>query len=288
MQRAVGGCIRLQAHDRGFLGGVPTVETGLENSDGPTAIAPGTLMTGAHSPWPLFCNDLDQAQQWVSEQLRRTPTDKELGHQALSLGLIDTVRDILNRSNLNLQDATRRQWRFRLARLSGTQNPYAELIPPDIRNFTDWQMDRARSMGEPAVVSVPGGIGDHLEVISSLFELSEINEQPLILQVTPERQEALAPLIASTPQLELDSNIHPQAIPSLAMREWLCRHLGTIRYRTWVTNESCNPSREKGILCCWKAKGEGNLLSAYLRSVPFPASSEILQKHSRSSNPGQT
>ena len=77
--RAVGGCIWLRAHDRGFLGEVPTVETGLENSDAPTAIAPGTLMTGAHSPWPLFCNDLDQAQQWVSDQLRRTPTDKNLG-----------------------------------------------------------------------------------------------------------------------------------------------------------------------------------------------------------------
>ena len=129
MQHAVGGCIWLQAHDRGFLGGVPTVETGLENSDAPTAIAPGTLMTGAHSPWPLFCNDLDQAQQWVNDQLRRTPTDKELGHQALSLGLTETVRDILNQSNLNLEDATRRQWKFRLARLSGSKNPYAELIP---------------------------------------------------------------------------------------------------------------------------------------------------------------
>ena len=48
-------------------------------------------MTGAHSPWPLFCNDLDQAQQWVSDQLARSPTDTKLGHQALSLGLNDAV-----------------------------------------------------------------------------------------------------------------------------------------------------------------------------------------------------
>ena len=126
-------------------------------------------------------------------------------------------------------------------------------------------------MGEPAVVSVPGGIGDHLELISSLFDWSQMKEHPLILQVTPQRQEALAPLIASTPQLELDSNINAQAIPSLAMREWLCRHLGTIRYRAWITNKFCKSQEmKKGILCCWKAKGEGNLLSAYLRSVPFP------------------
>ena len=227
-------------------------------------------MTGAHSPWPLFSNDLYQAQQWVNDQLRRTPTDKQLGHQALSLGLTETVRDILNQGNLNLEDATRRQWKFRLARLSGTKNPYAELIPADLQKFTDLQMDRAQSTGEPAVISVPGGIGDHLEVISSLLEWNRMDEHPLILQVSSQRQEALAPLIASTPQLELDSNIHRQAIPSLAMREWLCRHFGQICYRTWVTNIFTSQVETKGILCCWRAKGEGNLLSAYLRSVPFP------------------
>ena len=117
-------------------------------------------------------------------------------------------------------------------------------------------MDRAQSMGEPAVVSVPGGIGDHLEVISSLREWSRMNEHPLILQVTPQRKEALAPLIASTPQLELDSNSHPQAIPSLAMREWLCRHFGQICYRTWVKTYLQAKENMGGILCCWKAKGK--------------------------------
>ena len=131
-------------------------------------------------------------------------------------------------------------------------------------------MARAQSTGEPAVISVPGGIGDHLEVISSLLEWSRMNEHPLILQVSSQRQEALAPLIASTPQLELDSNIHRQAIPSLAMREWLCRHFGPICYRTWVKHKFATQENMGGILCCWKAQGEGNLLSAYLRSIPFP------------------
>ena len=52
------------------------------------------------------------------------------------------------------------------------ENPYAELIPPDVQTFTDLQMDHARRMGKPAVVSLLGGIGDHLEVISMLLEWS--------------------------------------------------------------------------------------------------------------------
>ena len=69
---------------------------------------------------------------------------------------------------------------------------YAELIPADIQNWTDWQMDRARSLGEPAVVSVPGGIGDHLEVISSLLGGAKMNDHPLT-SGRPQRQKALSP-----------------------------------------------------------------------------------------------
>ena len=199
---------------------------------------------------------------------------QELGHQALSLGLTDKVRNILNQSNLNLQDATRRQWKFRLARLSGAENPYAELIPPEIRSFTDWQMDRARSMGEPAVVSVPGGIGDHLELISSLFDWSQMKEHPLILQVTPQRQEALAPLIASTPQLELDSNIVPRQFQAWRCGNGCADTLG----RSAIAPGSNNFASQvelKGILCCWKAKGEGTPLCLSPLSS-FPTSSEIL------------
>ena len=270
MQRDVGGCRWQRAHGHGFPSEAPTGETDLESFDAPTAVAPGTLMTGAHSPWPLFCNDLDQAQQWVSDQLARSPTDTKLGHQALSLGLNDAVRQLLNQGNLNLEDATQRQWKFRLARLSGAKNPYAELIPPDVQTFTDLQMDHAKRMGVPAVVSLLGGIGDHLEIISMLLEWSRIDAHPLILQVTPQRQQALAPLIESIPQLALQSSIHPRAIQGMAMREWICRHYGSIRYGTWITHKVGNKEATQGTLCCWKAKGKGNALSAHLRSVPFP------------------
>ena len=138
-------------------------------------------MTSHHSPWPLFCNDLNQAQQWVRSQLAHNPADKQLGHQALSLGLTETVLCILGDRNQSLEDQTRRQWRFRLARMNGAQNAYSELIPPDLQKLTDLQMAHSRRTGTPAVVSVHGGIGDHLEVISALLEWSQINDQTFAL-----------------------------------------------------------------------------------------------------------
>ena len=152
-QQDVCDCIWLRAHDLAFPGVGPTDETGLENSDEPTAVSPDPLMNEAHSPWPLFCNDLNQAQKWIIDKLVQTPTDRQLGHQALSLGLTGIVKKIITQDNLNLQDETVRQWKFRLARLNGSLNPYAELIPPDVQIYTDLQINHAKREGIPAVVS---------------------------------------------------------------------------------------------------------------------------------------
>ena len=124
-------------------------------------------------------------------------------------------------------------------------------------------------MGIPPVISLIGGIGDHLEVISMLLEWSRMDSISLILQVTPQRQLALTPLIAPIHQLALSSSVNPRAIPGMAMREWICRHYGSIRYRTWITKKFDNKETLQGSMYCWKAKGENDPLSAYLRSVPF-------------------
>ena len=92
----------------------------------------------------------------------------------------------------------------------------------------------------------------------------------LILQATPERQKALTPFVESIPLISLQSKVHPRAIQAMAMREWICRHDRSIRYGTWITNDLDDQEVTQGTLCCWKAKGEGNPLSAYFRSVPFP------------------
>ena len=237
-------------------------------------------MNEAHSPWPLFCNDLNQAQKWIIDKLAQTPTDRQLGHQALSLGLTGIIKKILTQDNLNLQDETARQWKFRLARLSGSVNPYAALIPPEVQIYTDLQINHAKREGIPTVVSQLGGIGDHLEAISMLLTWSENEKMPLILQVNPQLKEILTPLIASIPQFVLESKVYQQAIPSMAMRDWICRHEDrhTVGYNAWITNKLAGQKDTKSLLCCWKAKGEGNLLSAHLRSVPFPIVLEFYKR----------
>ena len=227
-------------------------------------------MIDNHSPWPLFCDDLNLAQKWVSSRLERNPNDKELGHQALSLGLTEMVKELINNSDLNLQDVTKRQWKFRIARLSGKDNPYSELIPLEMQNFTDTQVERARRISRPVVVDMVGGIGDHLELISMLLAWNNAEKHPVILQVTPQRQKDLASLVASIPQLNLQSNIDPKAVPAMAMREWICRHYESVCYSAWMKEPSEDREAMGGTLCCWKAKGEDNKLSSYLRSVPFP------------------
>ena len=180
-------------HDRVFPSAAPTAETDLESSDGPTEVAPGTLMTDPILPGPCSATTLIKLSSGSDPNSHTIPTDKQLGHQALSLGLTDKVLCILGDRNQSLEDQTRRQWRFRLARMNGAQNPYAELIPPDLQKLTDLQMAHSRRTWAPAVVSVHGGIGDHLEVISMLLEWSQINDQTFALVVTPERQKDFKP-----------------------------------------------------------------------------------------------
>ena len=137
-----------------------------------------------------------------------------------------------------------------------------------MQHLTDLQMDQLRR-GVPAVVSLLGGIGDHLEVISMLLEWCRMDNQELILVVTPQRKKVLRPLLETISELKLQSNVHPRAIQNMAMREWICRQFGAIRYKEWIINKIDKHTSTQDHLFCWKARGEGNRLSAYLRSVPF-------------------
>ena len=126
----------------------------------------------------------------------------------------------------------RRRWKFRLARLSGIHADVLRINSSGHGDFTDIQMNHAKQMDMPAVVSLNGGIGDHLEVISMLLEWSRMDMHPLILNVSPQREQIFSPLIASCPQLELQSRVDQPSVPVMAMREWICRHCGSIPYGT--------------------------------------------------------
>ena len=88
-------------------------------------------MTLIHSPWPLFSDDLDFAQNWMRDQLIRFPMTHEAGHTALNIGLRDEVESTwpCQPQDDRVEQSSDDQFRFRLARMDGARNPYRELIP---------------------------------------------------------------------------------------------------------------------------------------------------------------
>ena len=84
-------------------------------------------MTGLHSPWPLFGNDLDLARSWLHPQLRDLVSAR-IGHLAISLGLGDELLNGLQAGMLQADARALRQWRFRIARLHKETNPYRYLL----------------------------------------------------------------------------------------------------------------------------------------------------------------
>ena len=118
-------------------------------------------MTPVHSPWPLFSDDLDLAQSWMREQLRRFPMTADAGHTALNIGYVmrsnnnvSTRRTIgKQRSSVNSDSA----WPAWMGK-----NPYRELIP-----VPSTARSAALSRGCPNKtlrVRLFGGLGDQLEL----------------------------------------------------------------------------------------------------------------------------
>ena len=68
-------------------------------------------MTGLHSPWPLFGNDLDLARSWLHPQLRDLVSART-GHLAISLGLGDELLNGVQAGMLQADADSLRQWRL--------------------------------------------------------------------------------------------------------------------------------------------------------------------------------
>ena len=85
-------------------------------------------MTGLHSPWPLFGDDLELARSWLRPQLQGV-ISLRTGHQAISLGMGDALLDGFRAGESRAEAKALRRWHFRIARLHGEANPYRHLLP---------------------------------------------------------------------------------------------------------------------------------------------------------------
>ena len=228
-------------------------------------------MTLVHSPWPLFSDDLEFAQNWMRDQLIRFPMTGEAGHTALNIGLRKELSTYLaSQPKDNLAKQSRNdQFRFRLARLNGARNPYRELIPSRYhKNACRFVAEAAISKG-PLAVQLFGGLGDQLEMLSLVLPWGARHGVPLRLMADEQRCRLLKPLLPSHATIEpFNPKTCPPFAQTMAIRLGMLEHDPNSPYEAWIGTEEPNTDPDQ-FLCCWRAKGQGSLLSAHSRSVPF-------------------
>ena len=227
-------------------------------------------MTGLHSPWPLFGNDLDLARSWLHPQLRDLVSAR-IGHLAISLGLGDELLNGVQAGMLQADARALRQWRFRIARLHGETNPYRYLLPDGLFEQTLAVVAKNKIKGFPLGVQLNGGIGDHIEALSLLLPWAKARNFGLNLEMTAERQQQIEPLLQKWDQIRCNNNLEQRSasIPVMALRAVVASNAEPSQYLPWLTKPQTNKQRERDWLCCWRAEGAGDRLSAHSRSVPL-------------------
>ena len=227
-------------------------------------------MTGFHSPWPLFGDDLELARSWLRPQLRGVVSTR-IGHLAISLGLSDMLLDGMREGVLQGDSSALRQWKFRVARMNGDDNPYRHLIPESLLEHTLAAIAQSKKTGLPLIVQLNGGIGDHIEALSLLLPWAKAQNYCLDLEMSAQRQQQIGPLLHQWEQIRCNTSREKGAtpIPAMALRAAVVGNAEPTYYRSWLQQKQTKKQSERNLLCCWRAEGAGDRLSAHSRSVPW-------------------
>ena len=238
-------------------------------------------MTRHHSPWPLFGDDLNLARSWLLPQLEglvSLPT----GHIAVSLGMGDVLLDSLRKGSSQASAKAISQWRFRVARLHGEPNPYRHLIPKWFSEQILTAVARCKHEGLPLHVQLNGGIGDHLEALSLLVPLAEEQKLFLNLEMSTDRQLQMEPLLSQWNQIQFNKPAErgQTSVPLkvMALRGAVMGSSNPTCYKSFLLKEDLNQTNSQHWLCCWRAAGSGDRLSAHSRSVPFSLVTDFYRK----------
>ena len=166
------------------------------------------------------------------------------------------------------------QWHFRVARLHGEANPYRHLMPKGSCEQILAAVDHCKSTGLPLHVQMNGGIGDHLETLSLLLPWAKAQSLFLYLEMHAERQQQIEPLLSKWNQIRINKTLkRGQAsapIKMMALRAAVISNNNQMRYSSFLLEEDQNNSCSQDWLCCWRAEGANDKLSAHSRSVPWP------------------
>lgn len=220
-------------------------------------------MTGNHSCWPLFGDDLKLARDWIKLKLNCYPIDVRIGHQALSLGLIEEVIELLGETN-RFTEVAATQLEFRIARLNNEQNPYDKLLTKTLKQQVGKIINKEALLSNQINVAINGGIGDHLEALSLVLPWAENLGIKVNLHIDKKRQSQLSSILSKFSWINLETI---DGIPILALRGWIKENTDN-SYESWIRLNNKSIASNK-LVCCWKAEGSGDKFSAYCRSIPF-------------------
>ena len=220
-------------------------------------------MTSSHSCWPLFGDDLTMARDWIKLRLNSAPIDVRIGHQALSLGLIEEVIELLGETN-RFTELTASQLNFRISRLNNEPNPYDKLLTKTIKKQVSKIINNELTQSNTINVAVNGGIGDHLEALSLVIPWAKNKGIKVNMHIDQKRKTQLSAILSKFSWINVEAS---GGIPILALRGWI-RDNSNATYGSWIESNSKSIESNK-LVCCWKAEGSGDKFSAYCRSIPF-------------------
>ena len=245
-------------------------------------------MTEFHSPWPLFSDDLELARSWVRPQLRGVVPNR-IGHVAISLGLGDALLDGLRAGELQAEAKALRQWNFRVARSHGDSNPYRHLLPEGLLERIMAAIANSKTSGHPLDVAMHGGIGDHIEALSLLLPWAKAQNLSLNLEMNTERKKQIEPLLPQSGQIRCSEKLKQGKRPTtvmtvMALRAAISGSSEPTHYCSWLSQEKARQPINLHWLCCWRAEGSGDRLSAHSRSVPWALVQKFYQ-HLQCSQP---
>lgn len=222
-------------------------------------------VTNQRERWPLYCSNLEFAQQWLRRRLVNLQSPSRDLHDALSTGLIEEVKQVLHQIP-RIDDHLRRQLLYRISLIEGTENPYRILLGESGYYNALLKWNNCLNQGTIDIL-LNGGIGDHIQQVAMIqsieAQIKTINifmSQARYLQLKdliPERFK----LFSLTGNLNLNL-IHPFEIFSACSFPFHPKPL--------KSNKSFVKTPKKyHYLCCWQARGDGDLYSAFNRSIGF-------------------
>lgn len=221
-------------------------------------------MNFTHSLWPLFSGDLGLARSALKQLYKdHSLSAAQASHWSLNLGDEKAFDQSMMSTQFSADIGKNASGiRFRLIRKQGMDNPFQ----------AHFQMDSSKqkkiiACAKDSWITLNGGLGDNLEDLAILHPWLKQSGQALRLRCSLTRQQQLQRLLPETfwwgKVQPWQYSIHSKILMA-ALGDELPRPSSFLDQIPTISSLSQNR-----LICCWAAQGQGDHLSAWIRSVPF-------------------